>query len=83
MRGQRGRGQQGQQSRVVSSPVVMWVRKATSQGGLGSLVAVSISPTTPRKAGPAALGWGHKGLILPWLWAIWRCRLSGPPFPHL
>lgn len=63
--------------------MVTWARKATSRGGLGSLVAVSISSATPCKVGPTALGWGHRALIPPWLWVIWRRLLSGPAFPRL
>lgn len=51
MRGQMERGQQGQESRLVSCPVVTWAKKATSWGGLGILVVVSISSATPCKAG--------------------------------
>lgn len=43
MWGQGDRGQQGQQSRLVSAPGAKQVRKAPSWGGLGSSVAVFIT----------------------------------------
>lgn len=42
MRGQQERAQKGQGSRLVC-PTVTQVRQATSQGGLGSAMAASIS----------------------------------------
>ena len=42
-------------------------QKSSFSGGLGSLVAVSVSSAAPCKVGPTALGWGHKAPILPCL----------------
>lgn len=67
--GAKGERSEGQGSGLVSCPRVTRV-KATSSGGLGSLVAGCLSQTTRRDAGRIALGWGHKALILPRLWAI-------------